>query len=120
PGFAATRRPGILHIDRSYHGVTLGALSVMGSERMRAPFPSLPNCESVPFADLDAAEHKLRTERFAAFIVEPIQFEAGIVLAPARYFVELATLCRRYGTALIFDEAQTGLGRTGTLFAFQW
>jgi len=87
---------------------------------MRAPFPSLPGSESVPFGDLDAAEQKLRTERFAAFIVEPIQFEGGVHLAEPRYFVELGALCRKHGTALIFDEAQTGLGRTGTLFAFQW
>ncbi len=118
--FAATRRKGVLHCDRSYHGVTLGALSVMGSSRMRAPFPSLPGCESVPFGDLDALESKLKTGRFAAFIVEPIQFEGGVRLREPDYFVSLASLCRKHGTALVFDEAQTGLGRTGTLFAFQW
>jgi putrescine aminotransferase len=118
--FAATRRPAVLHCDRSYHGVTLGVLPVMGSARMRAPFPTLVGSESVPFGDLDAAAQKLRTERFAAFVVEPIQFEGGVYLADPGYFVELGSLCRKHGTALVFDEAQTGLGRTGTLFAYQW
>ncbi len=117
--YAATRRPGVLHCDRSYHGVTLGALSVMGSSRMREPFPSLPGTEAVPFGDLDAAERNLRTERFAAFIVEPIQFEGGVRLADPSYFVGLRALCTKHGTALVFDEAQTGLGRTGTLFAYE-
>jgi putrescine aminotransferase len=118
--FAATRRPAVLHCERSYHGVSLGVLPLMGSARMRAPFPALFESESVPFGDLDAAEVKLRTGRFAAFVVEPIQFEGGVHLADPHYFVQLGALCREHGTALVFDEAQTGLGRTGSLFAFQW
>jgi putrescine aminotransferase len=118
--FAATRRKAVLHCDRSYHGVTLGVLSVMGGKRLRAPFPPLVPSESVPFGDLDAAERKLRTERFAAFIVEPIQFEGGVHQAGQGFFAGLRALCDKHGTALIFDEAQTGLGRTGTLFAYQW
>jgi putrescine aminotransferase len=118
--FAATRRAGVLYCDRGYHGVSLGALSVMGSKRMRAPFPAVPEREAVPFGDLDVAEAMLRTGRFAAFIVEPIQFEGGVRLTDPSYFVELSALCRKHGTLLIFDEAQTGLGRTGTLFAFEW
>jgi putrescine aminotransferase len=118
--FAATRRPGVVYCERSYHGVSLSALSVMGADRMRAPFPALPGCERVPFGDIQAAEEKLRTEKFAAFIVEPIQFEGGVHLAPPAYFAALRDLCTRYGTALVFDCAQTGIGRTGTLFAFEW
>jgi putrescine aminotransferase len=117
--FAATKRRAILHCDRSYHGVTLGVLSVMGGH-LRNRFPLLLAAESVPFGDLDAAERKLATEKFAGFIVEPIQFEAGVHLASSEYFVELRKLCTKYGTALILDEAQTGMGRTGTLFAHQW
>jgi putrescine aminotransferase len=118
--FAATKRSGVVHCERSYHGVGLSSLSVMGSERMRAPFPQLPGTKSVPFGDLDAAARELATERHAAFIVEPIQFEGGVRLTDARYFVELGALCKRHGTALVLDEAQTGIGRTGTLFAFEW
>ena len=117
--FAATRRAGVLSCEKGYHGVGLGALSVMGADRLRAPFPTVPNRVRVAFGDLQAAELHLSTRRFAAFIVEPIQFEGGVLLAPPPYFVELARLCRKHGTALVFDEVQTGLGRTGTLFAFQ-
>jgi len=118
--FAATKRHGVLYCDMGYHGVSLGALSVIGSERMRKKFPSLPGCEEVPFGDADAAEEKLRTGRFAAMIVEPIQFEAGVRLADSAYFKALRELTDKQGTALIFDCAQTGMGRTGTLFAFEW
>lgn len=118
--FAATRRPAVLHCERSYHGVSLGVLPVMGSARMRAPFPPLFASEPVPFGDLQAAEDKLRTERFASFVVEPIQFEGGVYLADQAYFQGLGALCKKYGTLLIFDEAQTGMGRTGTLFAYEW
>jgi putrescine aminotransferase len=118
--FAATRRSGVLSCERGYHGVSLGALSVIGSEKMRAPFPAMTGREMIPFGDLDAAETKLKTERFAAFIVEPIQFEGGVRVASSRWFREVDALCKRYGTALVLDEAQTGIGRTGTLFAFEW
>jgi putrescine aminotransferase len=118
--FAATRRRGVLHCERSYHGITLSVLSVMDSKRIRARFPMLIDSQCVPFGDLDAAERRLRTKHFAAFVVEPIQFEGGVRLTDPSYFVELGALCRKHGTALIFDEAQTGLGRTGTLFAYQW
>jgi putrescine aminotransferase len=118
--YAATRRASVLHCEKSYHGVTLGALSVMGSERMRAPFPSIPGSEMVPFGDLESVERRLKTKKYAAFIVEPIQFEAGIRLTKTSYFVEVALLCKKYGTLLVFDEAQTGIGRTGALFAHQW
>lgn len=118
--FAATKRSGVLYCEKGYHGVSLGALSVMGSPRMRAPFPSLPDREMVPFGDLDIVERRLKTNLFAALIVEPIQFEGGVRMVDASWFVELRKLCTRHGTALIFDEAQTGFGRTGTLFAFEW
>lgn len=118
--FAATGREGVLHCERSYHGVSLGALSVMGSARMRAPFPTLAGAAAVPFGDLDAAAEQLKSERFAAFIVEPIQFEGGVHLCDPSYFVEVGALCKKHGTLLVFDEAQTGLGRTGTLFAYEW
>jgi len=118
--FAATKRSGVLFCERGYHGVSLGALSVVGSKKMRAKFPAMPGREMIAFGDLDAVESKLKTERFAAFIVEPIQFEGGVRLAAPRFFQEAAALCAKYGTALVLDEAQTGIGRTGTLFAFEW
>lgn len=118
--FAATRRSGVLYCDRGYHGVSLGALSIMGSARMRERFPSLPGAEMIPFGDADRARELLASERFAALVVEPIQFEGGVRTAPPAYFQEIAAACRRHGTLLVFDEAQTGMGRTGTLFAHEW
>src|SRR5262249_39299327 len=94
--------------------------SVMGDERMRHPFePLLPHCERIPFGDLTALKTQLDTSRPAAFLVEPIQCEAGVVMPPAGYLAEAQELCRRAGTILVLDEVQTGLGRTGTMFAYQ-
>lgn len=117
--FAATRRTQVLYCHRSYHGLTLGALSVTGSEALRKFFPTLPGCEELRFGVLEGLEEKLKSKRYAALIVEPILIEGGVLEAPASYFQGLASLCRRYGTALIFDEVQTGAGRTGPLFAYQ-
>lgn len=115
----ATGRPGYVYCDGGYHGTGLGNLSVMGHARFRAPFePLLSGCVAVPFGDLDALERALR-ERPAAFIVEPIQAEAGVRIPPDGYLLEAARLCRERGTLLVLDEVQTGLGRTGKMFAFQ-
>lgn len=113
---AFTRRPGILHAEGAFHGLTCGALSLMGNPWWRAPFePLLPEVESVPFLDLAALESKLSTGRFAAFIVEPIQSESGVRIPDG--WAEAAALCRRHGTLLVFDEVQTGMGRTGRFLA---
>jgi putrescine aminotransferase len=117
---AATGRRGFVHCHGSFHGLGFGALSVTGSARLRAPFePLLPGCAAVPFGDLAALEGALARRDVAAFVVEPIQAEGGIVLPPPGYLREAQALCRRHGTLLILDEVQTGLGRCGTLFAFQ-
>ena len=115
--YAATRRAAVLHLEKSHHGLTLGALSVMGAERLRAAFPSIPGNEMVPFGDLERAEAKLKTKKFAAVIVEPIQYEAGIRVCATSYLSGLAALAKKYGTLLICDEANTGFGRSGALFA---
>jgi len=117
--YAATRRARVLYCAGAYHGLTLGALSVMGAERFRAPFPSLPGCEAVPWGALDGVEERLRTKKYAAFIVEPVLIEGGVRMPPPGWLAELAALCKRTGTLLVLDEVQTGIGRTGTLFAFQ-
>ena len=115
---AATRRPGLLSCERSFHGKSLGSLSVTGNGIYQRPFgPLLPECQAVPFGDLPALERALHTRRFAAFIVEPIQGEGGMIVPPAGYLRAAQELCRSTGTLLIVDEVQTGLGRTGTLFA---
>ena len=115
-----TARPGLLSCIGSFHGKTLGALSVTGNPRYQQPFGSLlPDCGAIPFGDLAALEQALRTYHYAAFIVEPIQGEGGMIVPPPGYLAQAQELCRATGSLLIVDEIQTGLGRTGTLFAIE-
>lgn len=114
----STGRAGLLHCNRSYHGKSLGALSVTGNPNYQKPFgPLLADVESVPFGDLAELERALATRKFACFIVEPIQAEAGIYVPPREFLPEAERLCRKYGTLLVVDEVQTGMGRTGSMFA---
>jgi putrescine aminotransferase len=116
---AATGRRGVVFAAGGFHGTTLGTLSV-GVERMRAPFGDLlGGCVAVPFGDLSRLEDALRGRKAAAFLVEPIQGEAGVILPPPGYLEAAADLCRRQGTLLVLDEVQTGLGRCGRLFALE-
>src|ERR1700751_4690289 len=109
-----TGRTGLLYADGAFHGLTCGALSLMGDSFWRHGFgPLLPETEAIPFDDLDALEKKLFTKKFAAFIVEPIQSEAGIRIPGEKYFPAAEALCRKYGTLLVFDEVQTGMHRAG-------
>lgn len=115
---AATNRSGFLSCAGGFHGTNFGSLSVMGADRLRQPFePLLAECVRIPFGNLEELELALRTRRYAAFIVEPLQSEAGVVIPPPGYLAAAQELCRRFGTLLVLDEVQTGLGRTGTLFA---
>lgn len=115
---AVTQRAGLLSCENSYHGKSLGALSVTAKPSYQRPFaPLLPECRSVPYGDLDCLEQKLRTREFAAFIVEPLQGEGGMIVPPADYLRAAQEICRRTETLLVVDEVQTGLGRTGHMFA---
>ena len=117
---AATGRAGLLYADGAFHGLTCGALSLMGNPFWREGFgPLLPDAESVPFSRLDALEEKLASRRFAAFVVEPIQGEGGVVVPDAGYLQAAEALCREHGTLLVLDEVQTGLYRTGCFLAAQ-
>ena len=117
---AATGRPGFVYCEGGYHGTSMGTLSIMGDPRMRSSFePLLPRCTQVPFGDLPALERALRGRDIAAFIVDPGLCEAGVIVPPAGYLRAAKDLCQRYGTLILFDEVQTGIGRTGSLFAFQ-
>jgi ornithine--oxo-acid transaminase len=116
---AATRRPRLISCDSSFHGVTLGPLSLVGDEFFKEGFgPLLPGCARVPFGDLARLEAELRAKDVAAFIVEPIQGRM-VTLPPEGYLQGAQELCRRYGTMFILDEVQTGLGRTGRWFALE-
>lgn len=114
----ATGREQFIYCHNSFHGKTFGALSVTGREKYQKPFqPLLPQCIAVPYGDLRALEEVLQARRAAAFIVEPIQGEGGVNLPPPGYLPKARELCRKYGTLFIADEVQTGLGRTGYMFA---
>ena len=109
-----------MHCERSFHGKSLGSLSVTGNPTYQRPFgPLLPDCHAIPFGDEEALERALAGRSFAAFIVEPIQAEGGMYVPPAGYLRAAQVLCRKTGTLLIADEVQTGLGRTGTMFAVE-
>ncbi|HLN04193.1 MAG TPA: aspartate aminotransferase family protein [Bryobacteraceae bacterium] len=117
---AATGRVGLVYADGAFHGLTCGALSLMGQSFWREGFgPLLPETESVPFGDIQALERKLATRRFGAFVIEPIQGEAGVRVPGAGYLRAAQDLCRRHGTLLVLDEVQTGLYRTGPFLAGQ-
>ena len=116
---AATGRPRLLACESGYHGVTLGPLSLVGDEFLRAGFgPLLPGCDLVPHGDLDRLEAELRAGDVAGFLVEPIQGRQ-VTPPPDGYLRAAQELCRRHGTLLIADEVQTGLGRTGAWFALE-
>lgn len=101
----------------SFHGKTFGALSVSGREIYKRPFePLLPGTEQVPFDDLEAME-KAVDEDTAAVILEPIQGEGGVILPSPEYLRGVREICAKKGALLILDEVQTGLGRTGKMFA---
>jgi acetylornithine/succinyldiaminopimelate/putrescine aminotransferase len=115
---AKTRRRMILGTHRGFHGKTLGAVSATGTETYRAPFlVDTTQFDHVPYGDLAALERRLEAGDVAGFIVEPIQGEAGMIAPPAGYLAGAQALCKSAGTLFILDEIQTGLGRTGTLFA---
>jgi ornithine--oxo-acid transaminase len=116
---AATGRPRILYAEHAFHGLTLGALSVNGSEELREGFaPLLPGCHAVPFGDLELLERELAAEDVAALILEPVQGK-GVNLPPPGYLAGAQERCRGAGALLICDEVQTGLGRTGRFLALE-
>jgi ornithine--oxo-acid transaminase len=116
---AATGRPRLISCESSFHGVTLGPLSLVGDDFFKEGFgPLLPGCARVPFGDLERLEAELRSKDVAAFFVEPIQGRE-VTLPPEGYLKAAQELCRRYGTLFVADEIQTGLGRTGKWFALE-
>lgn len=117
----ASGRSKFLCLSEGYHGTTLGALGCMARGLYRDPFQRLlaPIFESVDLGDVAALEQQLASGEYAAFLLEPIQMEAGARIVPNDYLAAARRLCTQHGTLLVFDEIQTGLGRTGEVFAFQ-
>ncbi|MCK9898257.1 acetylornithine transaminase [Frankia sp. AgB32] len=114
-----TGRPEIIAAEGSFHGRTLGALSITGQPAKRAPFePLLPGVRFVPYGDAEALRAAL-SERTAAVFLEPTLGEAGVVAPPEGYLAQARSACDATGTLLVFDEVQSGIGRTGSWFAHQ-
>lgn len=109
----------------AFHGKSMGAVSATGKGVYRKPYlPLIPGFQHVEYADPDAMEKAIRNliavgETVAGVIVEPIQGEAGIIVPPPGYLPALREICDRYEVLLITDEIQTGMGRTGTLWAVE-
>src|SRR5712691_11276324 len=115
----ATGHPGLVALEGSFHGRTLGALSVTGQAAKRAPFE--PLVPGVSFATLNDVESLVAAARrhTGAILIEPIQGEGGVHPATAEFLHAARTLADELGALLVFDEVQTGVGRTGTFFCFE-
>ncbi len=114
----STGKTKMLSAENSFHGKTFGALSATGKEKYQNPFkPLVPDFNYFPFGDLEELERLLINKDVAAVILEPIQGEGGIIIPPTGYLPGVRELCTKYNALLILDEIQTGLGRTGKMFA---
>jgi acetylornithine/N-succinyldiaminopimelate aminotransferase len=114
----ATGRPRVIAMETGFHGRTLGALSVTGKQKLRDDFPENLSqyTDFVPLGDFETLESLMGPD-VAAIILEPITSVGGVRIASRKYYDSLRELCIGNGTALIFDEVQTGFGRTGAMFA---
>jgi len=110
-------KPGVISMNGGYHGKTFGALSVTSSEKYRRPFePLLDHIKFVPYGNarklIDSIDDKTGT-----VILEPVQGESGIIVPPPGFIQEVREICSRHSLVLIFDEIQSGFGRTGKMWA---
>jgi acetylornithine/N-succinyldiaminopimelate aminotransferase len=114
------QRTTIVSTHNSFHGRTIGTVSITGQPKYREGFgPLFGPVEFIDYGDLEAATRALSERSACAIIVEPIQAEGGIRVPPTGYLAGLRRLCDDTGTILIFDEVQTGVGRTGRWFGYQ-
>ena len=110
----------IITFAGAFHGRTLATLAATGNPKYTAGLGPLPDgFEQVPFDDIKAVEAAITPET-AAIMIEPIQGEGGVRLAPGQFLRELRALCDKHDLLLVFDEVQSGVGRTGRLFAYEW
>src|SRR5437764_8436037 len=117
---AATGRKGVISLESAFHGLSLGSLSLMGCESFTEGFgPLMEGFDTrIALDDIAALERELSARDVAAFVIEPVQGK-GCKSPNGDFFVRAQELCRRFGTLLISDEIQTGLGRTGKMFGFE-
>ena len=110
----------IISTHNSFHGRTLATLTATGQEKVRAGYDPLPaGFRQVPYNDLGAVEAAIDGQKTIAILIEPIQAEGGVIVANEIYMLGLRELCDQRGLLLIFDEVQTGMGRTGKLFGYE-
>lgn len=110
----------IIGCTGNFHGRTMAAVSLSSEKAYQRGFgPLLPGFQLIPYGDIEALKAAI-TQNTAAFLLEPIQGEAGIILPPDGFLKEAEAICKENNVLLIVDEIQTGLGRTGKLFAFEW
>ena len=118
-----SRRTGKVRVvaaQGAFHGRTMGALSLTGQPSKREPFlPLIKGVKHVPYGDIDAMR-KAVTKKTAMVIIEPIMGEAGVIVPPADYLQELRLLCDKNGALLVIDAVQTGMGRTGDWFGYEY
>jgi LysW-gamma-L-lysine/LysW-L-ornithine aminotransferase len=110
-------KPGVISMNGGYHGKTLGALSITSSEKYRRPFePLLDHIKFVPYGNssklVDSIDDKTGT-----VILEPVQGESGIIMPPSGFIQEVKEICSKHSLVLVFDEIQSGFGRTGKMWA---
>ncbi len=109
----------ILHARDSFHGRTMGSLSATDKNYQAGFKPLVPGFKSINYGNIESLEKALKDDKVCAVILEPIQGENGVVLPPDGYLKKVRTLCTKNKALLIFDEVQVGMGRTGTLFAYE-
>ena len=110
-------KPGVISMNGGYHGKTLGALSVTSSEKYRRPFePLLDHIKFVPYGNTSKLVDSI-DDKTGAVILEPVQGESGIIMPPPGFIQEVREICSRHSLVLIFDEIQSGFGRTGKMWA---
>ena len=118
-----SRRTGKVRIvaaQGAFHGRTMGALSLTGQPSKREPFlPLIKGVKHVPFGDIEAMR-KAVSKKTAMVIIEPIMGEAGVIVPPADYLQQLRQLCDKNGSLLVIDAVQTGMGRTGDWFGYEY
>jgi len=121
--FKLSRRTGKVRVvaaQGAFHGRTMGALSLTGQPSKREPFlPLVKGVKHVPFGDIDAMR-KAISKKTAMVIIEPIMGEAGVIVPPADYLQDLRNLCDKNGALLVIDAVQTGMGRTGDWFGYEY
>jgi acetylornithine aminotransferase len=115
-----TGRTRIVAMDGSFHGRTMGSLSLTGQSSKKIAFtPLLKNVKHIPFGDIKKARKAINSKT-AMVIIEPIMGEAGVIVPPTNYLKEIRDICTAHGTLLAIDAVQTGIGRTGQWFGYEY